>query len=165
MANERDVVVIDGANVAYEEKSGGGKPKLSNLLKVRRERRKVASTWLWVVLAIVLFPLVGLLLMLALGVFGAPADAVRRLEAIDPDPRLYPTFDEDLRRAFIKEMELYLDSILRERRSVVSITPAIPTGRPMASTGIRNRLAAVVQVSASAPATSSASAITPARPR
>jgi hypothetical protein len=37
MAAERDVVVIDGANVAYEEKSGGGKPKLSNLLKVRRE--------------------------------------------------------------------------------------------------------------------------------
>lgn len=37
MANERDVVVIDGANVAYEEKSGGGKPKLSNLLKVRGE--------------------------------------------------------------------------------------------------------------------------------
>ena len=25
---------------------------------------------------------------------------VRRLEAIDPDPRLYPNFDEDLRRAF-----------------------------------------------------------------
>ncbi len=39
---------------------------------------------------------------------------VRRLDAIDPDPRLYPNFDEDLRRAFTKEMELYLDSILRE---------------------------------------------------
>ena len=37
MTNGREVVVIDGANVAYEEKSGGGKPKLSNLLKVRRE--------------------------------------------------------------------------------------------------------------------------------
>ena len=37
MANGKDVVVIDGANVAYEERSGGGKPKLSNLLKVRRE--------------------------------------------------------------------------------------------------------------------------------
>ncbi|HWS54556.1 MAG TPA: hypothetical protein VN228_10530 [Pyrinomonadaceae bacterium] len=35
--NNREFVVIDGANVAYEEKSGGGKPKLSNLLKVRRE--------------------------------------------------------------------------------------------------------------------------------
>jgi hypothetical protein len=37
MESDRDVVVIDGANVAYEERSGGGKPKLANLLKVRRE--------------------------------------------------------------------------------------------------------------------------------
>ena len=36
-ANGRKTVVIDGANVAYEERSAGGKPKLSNLLKVRRE--------------------------------------------------------------------------------------------------------------------------------
>ncbi len=36
-ANGRNVVVIDGANVAYEERSAGGKPKLSNLLKVRGE--------------------------------------------------------------------------------------------------------------------------------
>ena len=36
-ANGKKTVVIDGANVAYEERSGGGKPKLSNLLKVRRE--------------------------------------------------------------------------------------------------------------------------------
>jgi hypothetical protein len=49
---------------------------------------------------------------------------VRRLEAIDPDPRLYPNFDEDLRRAFTKEMELYLDSILRERASVVDLLTA-----------------------------------------
>jgi len=49
---------------------------------------------------------------------------VRRLDAIDPDPRLYPNFDEDLRRAFTKEMELYLDSILRERRSVVDLLTA-----------------------------------------
>jgi hypothetical protein len=37
MAGGKDVIVIDGANVAYEERSAGGKPKLSNLLKVRRE--------------------------------------------------------------------------------------------------------------------------------
>ena len=49
---------------------------------------------------------------------------VRRLEAIDPDPRLYPNFDEDLRRAFTKEMDLYLDSILREPRSVVDLLTA-----------------------------------------
>ena len=36
-ANGKNVVVIDGANVAYEERSAGGKPKLSNLLKVRHE--------------------------------------------------------------------------------------------------------------------------------
>ena len=36
-ASDKRTVVIDGANVAYEERSGGGKPKLSNLLKVRRE--------------------------------------------------------------------------------------------------------------------------------
>ena len=36
-ANGKNMVVIDGANVAYEERSGGGKPKLSNLLKVRGE--------------------------------------------------------------------------------------------------------------------------------
>ena len=34
---DRKMVVIDGANVAYEERSAGGKPKLSNLLKVRSE--------------------------------------------------------------------------------------------------------------------------------
>ncbi len=32
---------------------------------------------------------------------------VRRLDTMDPDPRLYPTFDDDLRRAFKTEMELY----------------------------------------------------------
>src|SRR5689334_5755670 len=37
MADRKEVVVIDGANVAYEERSAGGKPKLSNLLKVRNE--------------------------------------------------------------------------------------------------------------------------------
>src|SRR5919112_4462155 len=35
--NGKKMVVIDGANVAYEERSAGGKPKLANLLKVRRE--------------------------------------------------------------------------------------------------------------------------------
>jgi hypothetical protein len=49
---------------------------------------------------------------------------VRRLDAIDPDPRLYPTFDEDLRRAFTKEMELFLDSVLRSDTSVVNLLTA-----------------------------------------
>ena len=37
-----------------------------------------------------------------------------------------PHFDEDLRRAFGKEMELFLDSVLRERRQ----RPRSPDGRP-----------------------------------
>jgi hypothetical protein len=56
--------------------------------------------------------------------FGFQWLGVRRLDAIDPDPRLYPNFDEDLRRAFTKEMELYLDSILRTDRSVVDLLTA-----------------------------------------
>ena len=63
---------------------------------------------------------------------------VRRLDAIDPDPRLYPTFDEDLRNAFRTEMELFVDSILRSDRSVVDLLTAshtfvnerLPTLRP-----------------------------------
>jgi hypothetical protein len=49
---------------------------------------------------------------------------VRRLDTIDPDPRLYPTFDEDLRRAFRTEMELFLDSILRSDASVLELLTA-----------------------------------------
>jgi hypothetical protein len=52
---------------------------------------------------------------------------VRRLDAIDPDPRLYPNFDEDLRRAFQKEMELFVDSVLREDTSVVDLLTASHT--------------------------------------
>ena len=53
---------------------------------------------------------------------------VRRLDAIDPDPRLYPNFDEDLRSAFREEMELYLDSILRSGgHSVVDLLTASHT--------------------------------------
>jgi hypothetical protein len=52
---------------------------------------------------------------------------VRRLDALDPDPRLYPNFDEDLRRAFQKEMELYLESVLRSDRSVVDLLTASHT--------------------------------------
>jgi hypothetical protein len=49
---------------------------------------------------------------------------VRRLEQITPDPRLFPDFDEDLRFAFEKEMELFLDSILRADESVLELLTA-----------------------------------------
>jgi hypothetical protein len=44
---------------------------------------------------------------------------VRRLDALDPDPRLFPTFDEDLRTAFRTEMQLFLDSVLRDDEASV----------------------------------------------
>ncbi|HEY8521649.1 MAG TPA: DUF1592 domain-containing protein [Gammaproteobacteria bacterium] len=53
---------------------------------------------------------------------------VRNLDIASPDERLYPNFDEDLRRAFEREMELFLDSILRdENRSVVELLTASHT--------------------------------------
>jgi hypothetical protein len=50
--------------------------------------------------------------------------AVRRIAAIDPDPRLYPNFDEELRVAFRTEMRLFLNSVLREDRSVIDLLDA-----------------------------------------
>jgi len=52
---------------------------------------------------------------------------VRRLESLDPDPRLYPTFDEDLRVAFRTEMSMFLDSILRQDHSVLDLLNASHT--------------------------------------
>ena len=50
---------------------------------------------------------------------------VRKIDTMDPDPRLYPTFDEDLRHAFKTEMQLYVDSILRDdKRSVIDLLNA-----------------------------------------
>lgn len=46
---------------------------------------------------------------------------LRNLEAIVPDLRLYPDFDDNLRKAFRKETELFIESILREDKSVVDI--------------------------------------------
>ena len=51
--------------------------------------------------------------------------SVRDIEVIDPDPKLYPDFDGDLRKAFATEMDLFADSILRdEGRSVVELLTA-----------------------------------------
>ena len=54
---------------------------------------------------------------------------IRNLKSVTPDPKLFPTFDESLRSAMLKETELYL----RERRcartaaSSTSSTPIIPS--------------------------------------
>jgi hypothetical protein len=49
---------------------------------------------------------------------------VGRIDVIDPDPRRFPNFDEDLRDAFRTEMELFLDTILLEDRSVLTLLDA-----------------------------------------
>jgi hypothetical protein len=56
--------------------------------------------------------------------FGFQWLGVRGLEQITPDPRLFPDFDEDLRLAFEKEMQLFLDSILRTDTSVLELLNA-----------------------------------------
>jgi hypothetical protein len=51
--------------------------------------------------------------------------SVRDIDVIEPDPKLYPNFDVDLRQAFVEEMERFVDSILRdESRSVVDLLTA-----------------------------------------
>ena len=43
---------------------------------------------------------------------------LRNLTSVDPNVRLYPDFDDNLRQAFRQETELFVDSVLRENRSV-----------------------------------------------
>jgi hypothetical protein len=51
--------------------------------------------------------------------------SVRNIAVIDPDPKLYPNFDADLRDAFVQEMELFVNSVLRdETKSVVELLTA-----------------------------------------
>jgi hypothetical protein len=49
---------------------------------------------------------------------------LRNLESITPDMRLFPDFDDNLRRAFLRETELFFESILREDRSVLDLLRA-----------------------------------------
>ena len=45
-------------------------------------------------------------------------------EEIDPDPIIFPNFDDSLRVAFREEMELFVSSILRDDRSVLDLLTA-----------------------------------------
>src|SRR5580698_3460613 len=56
--------------------------------------------------------------------FGAEWLKLRDLDTIDPDPFIYPNFDPSLRTAFRREVELFLDSIQREDRSVLDLLTA-----------------------------------------
>jgi hypothetical protein len=49
---------------------------------------------------------------------------LRDIEAKRPDELLFPDFDETLRNAFRKETELFLNSVLRENRSVLELLTA-----------------------------------------
>ncbi|HET7217200.1 MAG TPA: DUF1592 domain-containing protein, partial [Vicinamibacterales bacterium] len=49
---------------------------------------------------------------------------LRNLASITPDMRLFPDFDDNLRQAFRQETELFVDSVLREDRSVLDLLRA-----------------------------------------
>ena len=49
---------------------------------------------------------------------------LRNLESINPDMRLFPEFDDNLRQAMRRETELFFESILREDRSVLDLIEA-----------------------------------------
>jgi hypothetical protein len=49
---------------------------------------------------------------------------LRNLDSINPDMRLFPDFDDNLRRAMRQETELFFESILREDRSVLDLIKA-----------------------------------------
>jgi mono/diheme cytochrome c family protein len=49
---------------------------------------------------------------------------VREINALDPDPLVYPNFDAGLRNAFRREIELFVGSIIREDRSALDLLNA-----------------------------------------
>ena len=49
---------------------------------------------------------------------------LRNLDAITPDMRLFPDFDDNLRQAFRQETEMLVDSVIRENRSVLDLLRA-----------------------------------------
>jgi mono/diheme cytochrome c family protein len=49
---------------------------------------------------------------------------IRDMDAMEPDPYVYPSFDRPLRTALKREIELFIDSVFREDRSVVDLLNA-----------------------------------------
>lgn len=49
---------------------------------------------------------------------------LENLDNVDPDGALFPAFDEDLRRAFRREMELFADSVLRADGRITELLSA-----------------------------------------
>jgi hypothetical protein len=50
--------------------------------------------------------------------------SLRKLKAVGPTPELYPDFDDNLREAFQQETEMFVESQLREDRSVLDLLKA-----------------------------------------
>ena len=49
---------------------------------------------------------------------------IRNLRGTNPDRMLYPDFDDNLRRSFQREMEMFFESIIREDRNVLDLMTA-----------------------------------------
>ena len=49
---------------------------------------------------------------------------LRNLESVTPDMRLFPSFDDNLRRAMRRETELFLESVIKEDRGVLDLLAA-----------------------------------------
>jgi len=49
---------------------------------------------------------------------------VRDMDALEPDPYIYPAFDRPLRTAFRREIEMFIDCIFREDQNVVDLLSA-----------------------------------------
>jgi hypothetical protein len=49
---------------------------------------------------------------------------LRNLDAVSPDPRTFPEFDDNLRQAFRRETELLFESIVKEDRNVLDLLRA-----------------------------------------
>ena len=56
--------------------------------------------------------------------FGGQWLHLRNLDSVRPDPTVFPYFDDNLREAFRLETELFLESLVREDRSVLDILNA-----------------------------------------
>jgi Protein of unknown function (DUF1592)/Protein of unknown function (DUF1588)/Protein of unknown function (DUF1585)/Protein of unknown function (DUF1595) len=66
--------------------------------------------------------------------FGMQWLQIQRLATFQPDSQLFPAFDEGLRRAMLRETELFLTEIIRDDRSLLDLVDADFTyvNRPLA---------------------------------
>ncbi len=49
---------------------------------------------------------------------------IRNLETVTPDPKQFPTFDDNLRRAMLEETRRFVEAVIREDRSVLEFLDA-----------------------------------------